>query len=381
MPEITPKFLLDLIHRDAGIQKAKETAKDVGTGIARTPGNLAGSVVDLIKMFAPNSSETGTSKWINEKLGLKEPQTLEGKSAEVAASFISPETLAAKIGSLGIIGAGNRAHNLGLGDVLSDLYSMANSGVKPTVQARKTADLINAAGNPGSARSMYMGLDNKPRIVLDNAQARLQNLERLFVDRPSPGSILGTISGSKSAPFSRHQTELDVKPSEVVSLATILDFPGLYKLHPELKHLPVTGFDELSKVLSSASGSFSPETNTVFLNSATRYAGKHPQEVVLETLLHEVTHSIQNKAGFIGGATTSPIGLLEILKQAPKTDKTAKYIQEIQGMMRLGKYDEKRLHSIYRDSAGEWEARASAEYSGNTFPPDYMPARLWGGPK
>jgi len=104
MPEITPKFLLDLIRRDAGIQKAKETAKDVGTGLARTPGNLAGSIVDLIKMFAPNSSEIGTSKWINEKLGLKEPKTLEGKSAEVAASFISPETLAAKIGGFSALG-------------------------------------------------------------------------------------------------------------------------------------------------------------------------------------------------------------------------------------------------------------------------------------
>lgn len=108
MPEITPQFLLDLIRRDAGIQKTVETAKDVGTGVARTPGNLAGSLVDLIRMVAPKSSEAGSSKWINEKLGIKEPRTLEGKSAEVAASFISPETLAAKIGALGILGGAGR---------------------------------------------------------------------------------------------------------------------------------------------------------------------------------------------------------------------------------------------------------------------------------
>lgn len=115
MVDITAKFLLDLIRRDAGAQKLAENVKDVGTGVARTPGNLAGSLVDLVRMAVPKSSEVGSSKWVNEKLGVPETKTGAGTAAEIATSFISPETLAAKIGSLGgLAGAAGIVKNIPL---------------------------------------------------------------------------------------------------------------------------------------------------------------------------------------------------------------------------------------------------------------------------
>jgi hypothetical protein len=105
MPTPSPN-ILDLIRKDAGFQALKENIVDASRGIARTPGNIAGSIVDLIRMFAPSSSEVGSSEWINKQIGVPETKGIAGDVAEIISSLLSPEAAAGKLGALGGAAAG-----------------------------------------------------------------------------------------------------------------------------------------------------------------------------------------------------------------------------------------------------------------------------------
>ncbi len=354
--------LLDLIRRDAGMQKLKENVKDVGTGIARTPGNLAGSLVDLIRLFAPNSSEVGSSDWINKKAGIPETKTTAGKSAELAASLIDPKNLVGA--GAGIIAAGSAANRLHLDEVLERVMNMSADGKSPWQTSRESAKMIKERGNPYGAQSMFIAPDGTPRLVLDNAHARLQtgNLDK------------------KTNRSGTRITELAPK-DDSVKLSDILLHPGAFVAHPELLDTTVARMHPLLELMGHK-GMYVPPANEMYLaETVSSYDGRlYAPEELLKTMLHETGHAIQYPNKMIGGTSTDPARLLSDLKEAPQSAMTDRWMQQIEGMMRRGtrtKEDDALLHQIYRSKYGEWEAEAGAKYQGKTFPADYLPATVW----
>ena len=165
MPTITPEFLLNLIKRDAGVKKLKENVKDVGRGVARTPGNISGSIVDLIRLFAPRSSDVGSSEWINKKIGAPEVKGDAGKIAEIAASFVAPETLAAKIGALGILGGAGR-QDLMLTRGLST-QSLVKRLQEPFPNFKQPSLAISRGEGVPAENFPFVGGDESVMLVLD----------------------------------------------------------------------------------------------------------------------------------------------------------------------------------------------------------------------
>jgi hypothetical protein len=137
-------------------------------------------------------------------------------------------------------------------------------------------------------------------------------------------------------------------------LPDVLKHPKLYEAYPELKNTPVRFY----KSKTSEYGSFNPQTGVISINK------NIPIKDQLDTILHEVQHSIQKKEGWSGGSNpdnyitealhklpNNEYGLL--LTDAPADDLLMRYTQQkILDKVKL------EAHKMYQRNQGEASARA-----------------------
>ena len=160
-----------------------------------------------------------------------------------------------------------------------------------------------------------------------------------------------------------------------LSLQHIVTNKNLYKKYPFLRNLKVELRED-----DNARGSYSEETNTIYLNTNKNTKS----EVFKDTLLHEIQHAIQEKEGWARGGSPSVIDPYEIseIKNDPKLKEFEKKMDDMswdgidynspifQKIVKakedyvknklIEKYGENFGYTAYQRLAGEIESRDTA---------------------
>ncbi|RLD68296.1 MAG: hypothetical protein DRI98_12015, partial [Bacteroidetes bacterium] len=93
------------------------------------------------------------------------------------------------------------------------------------------------------------------------------------------------------------------RPAETMDLPDVIDHPDLFKLYPELKATRVMVLNPASMGTNTIA-SYDPVSEMITLNQKYIQSGsphEMSQREVLQTVLHEITHSIQGAEGFALG--------------------------------------------------------------------------------
>jgi hypothetical protein len=225
--------------------------------------------------------------------------------------------------------------------------------------AAAMADAISQTGAPldqvRQETGYFQGPDRHIRTELDDSQAKLK-----MPDRVAQSPLMELLHGPK----------WDTK--SIGTLSDVLDHPELYKAYPWLRETPLTVRDDLPAGVRAGTDLNSGH----LIVSGSRFAdGQGP---LLESLLHEVQHAIQNREGWAQGSSPE-IEQHEAFRQWLARSKMPDVKPEM-----YQKPSTAELLGRYQRSFGEIEARDTGQrrtmdsaarqqippYAGQRIPPD-----------
>jgi hypothetical protein len=156
--------------------------------------------------------------------------------------------------------------------------------------------------------------------------------------RGADGALLKGLDSSK-AKFKSNEVLRWAASGKQYTVGEVLDFPELYKIHPEIKRVKLSSVSD-AEIAAGYTGKYNPGENTIYLNTRpildnlktnkdkvllesdiTSIKKKLISEVdgIRSTFFHETTHAVQNEAGRVGGGNAfqfMPPNQVEKLKNA-----------------------------------------------------------------
>ena len=224
--------------------------------------------------------------------------------------------------------------------------------------------------HPGFARHQTLMEKLLYGTLTEEEETELRRLDEIY------GNELGRLS--------------EIVDNGGATLNMVLDHPALYESYPELRHMPVR-FEEM---LGGDKGGYNPETKSIELDASMR----NNEIDVMRAILHEFQHAVQDIEGFATGASpaywagekaarvedakfregvldeelTRQQDFLSMLekngwdKEADLYKTGVKRLGELQrrrgeAAEELGKYENASAYDLYHRTAGEIEARDTAE--------------------
>ena len=253
-----------------GVYYAADELKSVDDTLA---GQLAINVIEGALLFEGLRAAYLAGKGMSAPAAKRTKLALENNMKEVATIQRAFHT--------GIMpGQGSLLSNFD--SVMTSKGPMSKDMLEANLQKAKDADLVDTASF--KQFGWYRGADGEWRYEVDDSQSKIIKL-------PEP-------SGEEMI-YGRRA----FRPAETMDLPDVIDHPDLFKLYPELKATRVMVLNPASMGTNTIA-SYDPVSEMITLNQKYIQSGsphEMSQREVLQTVLHEITHSIQGAEGFALG--------------------------------------------------------------------------------
>ena len=243
-----------------------------------------------------------------------------------------------------------RKRKMKLLDALDDEYKLLNKQRNEETlkldEFMEKQDYRSGVANPvsrfqGSKREFGTGLfklpDGQYRFEIDDTVAKMKNLDNVFVNQGQFAEVVANVAGAKNIQLdAMGSLKTFFNSKNAVNLSDILNHKELFDNYPQLKNLKVAFYNDPT---SSAYGSFYGKKffgfdginiNAGFgkskLGENINLDTPENKEKILDVLVHEIQHKIQDIENFTPGSNLkeSSIKFLSF-KNRVETDKLNAY--------------------------------------------------------
>lgn len=370
--------------KDTKDNKDNDVLRQVVAAALKLPGDIAGGGVDLSNMVLGLLTGKGLDGFVDTPVGgSKQINDLAGLSEERGG--LTEESLSA---ILGLISPGGAAKTAAAGiGTAALLAKMATTG-----GGRKEvpASASSQKGVIGPAKEV-LGLSFKEHNRIKQALA--QGYDRNRMMREEGVFNYGAIDDSLRANVSDELASINqlsglIRPSQYVpdtvalrpganlGLEEVLSHPELFKVFPDLKNVRVK-----PEFWGAGGGGFYDPSNNLIGLEPPNVAGSpttgEQLDSLLDVLLHETTHSLQNLTGLASGG--SPWGRLGNSDEIAKAKGTLTRQHTDELAKGKGARDVRKVNNIeqWLDKIGEAEIESFRRYRGITGELDASATELY----